>query len=138
MSLIKINRNPPRSQLAVFGLIWLVFFAGFGALMLWRGRPWSLVGPVWVMAAVVPAIGWIVPAFMRIVYLGMAYLTFPIGFVLSFVLMVIIYYLVLTPVGLIMRIVGYDPIRRAFEPKAQSYWIARSGDDSAKRYFRQF
>ena len=78
-------------------------------------------------------------AFMRMVFLGMSYLAWPIGFVVSHIILAAVYYLVLTPVGLVMRLVGYDPMKRRFDRDGSSYWIARdpSGVDS-KRYFRQF
>ena len=40
-------------------------------------------------AAVVPLVGWVWPAWMRIVYLGSAYAAFPIGMVVSFCLLVL-------------------------------------------------
>jgi hypothetical protein len=38
----------------------------------------------------------------------------------------ILFFGVLTPVGIIMRIAGKDPLRLRFEPDRPSYWLARS------------
>lgn len=35
------------------------------------------------------------------------------------------YYVVLTPAGLLMRSIGKDPMRRKFDREAASYWIPR-------------
>jgi hypothetical protein len=73
------------------------------------------------------------------VFLGMSYAAWPIGFVVSHVILALVYYLVFTPVGLAMRIFRYDPMNRRFDDAAQSYWVVR--DPAAtppKRYFRQF
>ena len=49
-----------------------------------------------------------------------------------------IYYLVLTPVGLLLRIRGYDPLNRKFQPRADTYWVERETSVDTDRYFRQF
>ncbi|GAF97753.1 unnamed protein product, partial [marine sediment metagenome] len=83
MKLIQIDRNPSRGQLNIFGIIWLVFFGAVGGGMILKGGATSPAIAVCTLAGAVPAIGWIAPAFMRIIYLGMAYATLPIGLVVS-------------------------------------------------------
>ncbi len=86
-----------------------------------------------------PVVGWVIPSFMRLVFVGMSYLAWPIGFVVSHVVLAAVYYLVLTPIGLLMRVFGYDPMARRFDREAASYWHERATAGSeAKRYFRQF
>src|SRR3972149_2918294 len=129
MSLIRIDHNPSRRQLAIFGAVWLVFFTVVGIVMHARGVSAMATVSVWIAAAGVPVIGWIAPSFMRIVYLGMAYLALPIGFVVSYLLLAAIYYLVLTPTGLLMRMLGHDPMNRRFDATTESYWIPRGGPE---------
>jgi hypothetical protein len=138
MHLIRIDRDPSGRQLRLFGMLWLAFFGVAGAVMLVRGGPSAAAVGLIAAAALVPAIGCLSPRFLRWVYLGMAYLAFPIGFVVSHVLMALIYFAVLTPIGLAMRLVGYDPLHRRFDPGADTYWIPREQRDEAKQYFRQF
>ncbi len=38
---------------------------------------------------------------MRAVFVGMSYLAWPIGFVVSHVILALVYYLVFTPIGLV-------------------------------------
>ena len=93
---------------------------------------------LWCLATVVPTAGWILPRFMRCVYVGMAYEAFPFGFVASFLLLAIVYYVVLTPIGVTMRLFGYDPMKRHFDEGAETYWHPREQRDSLSSYFRQF
>jgi len=58
--------------------------------------------------------------------------------VVSFVILAAIYYAVLTPIGLLMRLVGYDPMCRRRDANAASYWTSREPVDDVRRYFRQF
>lgn len=137
MSLIPLERNPSRRQLNTFGVVWLAAFAVFGGLALARGSlPWTAV--LWSAAILVPGVGCFVPALLRGVYVGMAWLTLPIGVVVSLTVLAVVYYLVLTPIGLLLRLTGYDPMCRRRDPKAASYWMPRAPADDIRRYFRQF
>jgi Saxitoxin biosynthesis operon protein SxtJ len=59
--------------------------------------------------------------------------------ILSLVVMGILFFAVLTPVGLVMRLAGRDPLRLRFAPQQPSYWVARNSPDgrqtSMKRQF---
>jgi hypothetical protein len=139
MSIVQINTDPTRKQLNQFGFIWLGFLALFGVIAFFKLDAPTLAKVLWVLAVVVPVIGWLVPSFMRLVFVGMSYLAWPIGFVVSHLVLALVYYLVFVPIGLLMRVFGYDPMKRGFDPEAATYWIARDPKSSEpKRYFRQF
>ena len=139
MSIVQINRDPSRRQLNQFGFVWLGFVALFGVIAWFKlGSP-GLARGLWLAAVLVPVVGWSVPAFMRLVFVGMSYLAWPIGFVVSHLVLAAVFYLVLTPIGLIMRLFGYDPMRRGFDREAASYWVERpAAAAEPRRYFRQF
>ena len=136
MGLISINHHPTRRQLWQFGFLWLVFLGGAGALAYFKHDAHRTAVVLWVLSLVLPLIGWIFPAFMRIVFLTLSYAAFPIGFVVSYLILALVYYLVLTPVGLLMRVFGYDPMQRKMGEG--SYWTERSETPGASQYFRQF
>ena len=46
--------------------------------------------------------------------------------IVSPVVLGVLFFVVFTPFGVIMRLFGGDPLRLRFDPKAQSYWIERS------------
>ena len=139
MSVVQINTNPSRRQLNQFGFIWLGFIALFGVIAYFKFDSPGVARGLWAAAVMVPILGWLVPAFMRLVWLGMSYLAWPIGFVVSHVVLAVVYYLVLTPIGLLTRLFGYDSMKKKFDREAASYWIERSvAASDAKRYFRQF
>ena len=48
----------------------------------------------------------------------------------------IIFFLVVTPIGLIMKIIGKDVLQKKYDKKKKSYWIKR--DDSFNTMKRQF
>ena len=136
MSLIRINSNPSRKQLLAFGLAWLVFFGSWGFVAATKSGP-VLARGLWLLAGVIPLAGLFSPRGLRLVYVALSYATYPIGFVVSHVVLAIVYYLVFTPLGLIMRLLRYDPLSRRFDPQAASYWQKRANPKSVASYFRQ-
>ncbi|WP_221031921.1 SxtJ family membrane protein [Actomonas aquatica] len=136
MSLIKINRHPSPKDLRVFATLWLLFLGVFGFVAQHRGAS-NLAWTLWSLAGLVGALGWIVPPAVRWVYLAAIYITSPIGFVLSHVILGLVYYLVLTPIGLIMRALGRDPLERRYDPTQTSYWKPRAGQRPPASYLKQ-
>jgi hypothetical protein len=134
MPLLEIDRHPSPRQLRVFAIVWIAVF-GLLALAKSHSPAADVLGAV---ALGVPAAGWIVPGLMRWIYVAACYATFPVGWVLSLAILAAAFYLVLTPTGWIMRLVGYDPMQRRFDRQAKSYWTPRQEPDRRDRYFRQF
>ena len=62
----------------------------------------------------------------------------PIGQTLSMVMLLLAFYLVFTPVGLLMRLLGKDPLSRAFDRQATTYWVEHNPAAEPERYFKQF
>jgi hypothetical protein len=136
MTLFPINKNPSDRQLIVFGLAWLVFLGLLGWESWAHGR--YVAGEIaWILAGAVPLVGLLSPGLLRLVYLALSYATYPIGFVVSRVLLALVYYLALTPIGLTMRLFRYDPLSRRFDAKAESYWTRRDEAKPAESYFNQ-
>jgi hypothetical protein len=138
MAMIEINKNPSRRELRCFGLLFLVFFGIVGALFRWQFGAPEVANILWPAAAAVTILYYILPPLRRPIHLGWMYVAFPIGWALSHVLLGAVYYLVFTPVGLIMRGLGRDPLHRRFDPGAASYWVEHHPGERIERYFRQF
>jgi hypothetical protein len=135
--MIRIEKNPSGRQLAVFGGFWVVFFCIFGGVACWKGS-YGSAGIFWVIGTAIPAAGLVWPKALKIVFLLASYLSFPIGFFASYLILFVIYYMVLTPIGFVLRLKGYDPLHLRFDRKAKTYWTYREQVESIERYFRQF
>lgn len=139
MALIKINWNPSQRDLRQFGAIWLPGFLVIVGAMLWyRGTSFSIVATLWTIAAVACLVALTFPNAMRPVYIALTCATFPIGWVVSHLLLAFIFYLIITPIGLVMRLCGYDPMHRKFDRGASTYWKPHATETDTSRYFRQF
>ncbi|NIL96737.1 MAG: hypothetical protein GTO62_06250, partial [Planctomycetales bacterium] len=93
---------------------------------------------LWAVSAVLIAIYYLIPPLRLPMYRGWLYAVMPIGWVISHLLLTGIYLLIITPIGLVMRLVGYDPMQRRFDRSAKTYWITRQPTEDLKQYFKQY
>ncbi len=138
MSLIAINKNPSSRELKWFGLVPIVFGALVSGILYAKFR-WPVGSWVPIGAGVfVAAMYYAVPAVRRPIYLGWMYAFLPLGTAMSFLLLAAIFFLVFTPIGLVMRLVGRERLPRRFDHAATTYWIKRPAARPPESYFRQF
>lgn len=144
--LVELKFHPERRTLRQFGLI---AFVGFGllALAVWRekavlgfglGAAWLPMVVLLVAVSVVSAAGSIVyPEANRPLYILLSTLSFPLGYVSSFIIMGVLFYLVFGIVAVIIRLRGHDPMDRSYNHDAESYWITVERTRDNAGYFRQ-
>lgn len=53
-------------------------------------------------------------------------------------LLALVFYLVITPIGLCMRLVGYDPLDRKIDKEATTYWKEKERHEDITRYEKQY
>lgn len=139
MALVEIKRDVSASDLQSFGRIWFpAFCVLLGALVHYRWHMETLSGVLFGVAIASFVFSYFSPQAIRPIYWGLMYLTFPIGFVVSHVLVGVIYFLVVTPIGWLIRLIKGDPLHRSLDRTAASYWLARPEEIPTARYFRQF
>ncbi|MGE0606606.1 MAG: SxtJ family membrane protein [Pirellulales bacterium] len=125
-------------------------FAGLAALALvlvalWKGSTATRAGlgwPAWTwalvaVAAAVGVIGWTKPVWLRPVFVGWMVLAFPIGWLMSLVLLLVLFFGLFTPVALLFRLLGRDSLMLRRQAR-ESYWLAKSSPSDLRRYFRQY
>jgi hypothetical protein len=62
----------------------------------------------------------------------------PVGWSVSVVVLAAVWWLVVTPVGIVLRLTGHDPLEGRFDRKAESHWVDLDEVTDTERYFRQF
>ena len=129
---------PSRKSLRQFAGLWLVFFGG---IALWqflvRGRT-SLGLSLAALALVVGLTGLTRPEWVRWIYVGWMVLAFPIGWTVSQVMLLLMFFGLFTPIGLVFRLIGRDPLQRARPSGRESYWDPKPAPTDLRRYFKQF
>lgn len=138
MPLVDINWNPSRKELRVFSLLLIGFGAIVAAILFRRLESSTPSVAALLVSGAVGLVGLIAPLLVRPVYVVWMGLAFPIGWTVSHVMMLAVFYLLLTPIGLAMRLCGRDPMRRRIDREAETYWLPRSNRRDVKSYFQQF
>ncbi len=130
--------DPNGKTLRQFAGIWLVFFGGLALLEAFgRGRT-NLGISIGALALVVGVAGLIRPGWVRLIYVGWMVLAFPIGWTISQLMLVVMYFGIFTPIALIFRLAGRDPLRRARRPGVESYWTPKPAPADLRSYLNQF
>lgn len=135
---MKINHDPRPRQLAVFGALLPVAFALLGLIVGHRLGVTGARNALWVTGAVLTAAYVAVPRLRRPLYVGMSLAGYPIGWVVSHVVLLAIFLLVVTPVAVLLRMLRYDPLQRRFDRTMPSYWVPHQPADHLRRYYQQF
>ncbi len=139
MQLVRINKNPSRHDLRMFAGVWFPLFCAALGVMVWR-KSGSLHVPeiIWGAGAVLSLAGLVWPALARWLSLGLSYATFPIGFVMSHLVVGVVYFLVITPIGFLQRRLGRDALGLRLDRSAQSYWTPREQPPGPDSYFHEY
>ena len=138
MALLEIDLQPSARQLNWFGLLLFLFFSLVGAIAFFVFDAQGVAYVLWGLASVLAIVYYAIKPFRRPLYMGWMYAVWPIGWTISHLLMAIIYFLLITPIGWIMRILGRDPMQRKLNAEAGTYWSERRRADHVEQYFRQF
>ncbi|MEM9405682.1 MAG: SxtJ family membrane protein [Acidobacteriota bacterium] len=142
--MLRLDTRPTTRQLRSFALLWWPLFCAALGFGLWRfGLP-SAILPLVGVAAGLAVVGALAPPLIRPLFVGLLLVTYPIGWVLSHLVLLVAYYLVLTPVGLGLRLFGRDPLFPGgrdldkAESIEQTRWHAWRAPEGRTRYFRQY
>ncbi len=127
-----------KAELRKFGLLVGGVFLGLGLLFLWRHKahyPYFLIPG---LALVL--LGLVLPRTLKAVYIGWMSLALALGFVVSHVVLTLFFVLVITPIGLVARLLGKDFLRLKLSRDAPTYWLPRhvKAPKAPADYERQF
>lgn len=102
----------------------------------WREHP-ARAAILGIGALAFAGVGLLRPALGRPVFVALTVIGFPIGWVVSLILLGAIFYGVFTPLGLLFRAMGRDALRlRAGENS--TYWTPKPQARNIRQYFREY
>jgi Saxitoxin biosynthesis operon protein SxtJ len=137
MALLELNLSLSNKQLRWFAGLWFpALTAMLGAAIGQKLHAPAAALSIWSLGGILSVLGLFRPAIIRPIYILALRLTYPIGWVVSHIMLLVLYFLVMTPVGFILRLF-HDPMQRRLDTPRKSYWLLRELSP-ADRYFRQF
>jgi hypothetical protein len=132
----EIDRNPSLRKRLAFGATLLCAFGVLAALAWWSGRP-TLAAGLGVAGAAVMALAPL-PVVGRALYVGWMGLGVVLGTVTAPVILLVIYALLVAPLGLLMRAAGRDVLKRRPDRAMASYWQPYPRTTDRRRYLRPY
>jgi hypothetical protein len=118
-----------------FGLTVGLAFLALSALLAWRGKPHG----AWVAGAagaLLVTTGILIPGRLGPVRDAWMRLAEAISRVTTPIFMAIVYFVVITPMGLLLRLAGHRALSR--KPSVAGFWVIRAADDHRSDLSRQF
>ena len=119
-----MKQQDEKKQLRHFGLIVGGIFGVIGFWpMVFRGegpRLWALAVAV---ALAVPAV--VLPRSLARVHRVWMALGETLGWINTRILLALVFYGIVTPMAIVMRLLGRDPMRRRFEPGVETYRVLK-------------
>lgn len=120
-------------RLRQFGVLMAFVLELFAAFFFWRGKaagPYlALIGAAFALAAL------LAPKSLR--HIERIWLAFgeKMSVLMSYVILGILYYLLMVPLGVLLRLFGKDLLQLKFEREKKSYWVPVEIDGPSTRYF---
>ena len=107
-----------------FGLTLGILALLVAGVMLWRQRLVCAVA-LGAVGALLVLLALVVPAVLRPLNRLWTRFGLLLHAIVTPVVMALLFYLTVTPIGLVMRLLGKDPVRLKFDRAAATYWIVR-------------
>jgi hypothetical protein len=121
-----------------FAALCLAVFAG---LACWQGLERDHPGLALVLAGLAVAVGLLglgKPQAIRGVSGGVQFITLPIGWAVSEVILALLFFGLFAPLGLVFRLLGRDALGRRQKERLSTCWAPKPAPDGTRSYFRQF
>jgi hypothetical protein len=138
-----VNWNPGRAEKRKFAVSLII---GFPAIAIFLSIVGRLTAHTWkpfffwlgIVGLTAGIVLWLLPIIARPFYAVWYFIACCMGFIMGNVLFSVFYFLVLTPLGLLMRMAGRDPLKKKFDRKTSTYWEDAEKVVDLNRYYRQF
>ena len=132
-----VKWRPDKRELSRFAVAMLVGFSLLGLFAAWRAGGVGNGSIILWAIGISLAIAAFVPKLNRIAYLGVYLPSSIIGYVVSNVILTLMFFLVITPLGIILRLMGKDLLQQR-RPKQKAMWTPVKAVKMEDRYYRQF
>ena len=123
--LLEEFKNIPSTDRDVrkFGVTFGVVLLLLAFFLLWKEKPSAIYfGMAGLLFA---AVTWLLPGPMRPLYRCWMAFAVVMGFVMTRVILTALYFGMFTPIALVMKLLGKDPLHQRMDKNAASYWVKR-------------
>ena len=130
------NIKSSKKDLRQFGLTVGIAFCLLGLLLLWRKKEYYSY--FFIISATLVSFGLFFPTLLKPIQKAWMTLAVILGWIVTRIILIILFYLVVTPIGILSRLFGKDLLNLKLDKKANSYWIKKTKETDKARYQNQF
>ena len=135
----QIADGPPpvtKTVLRQFAALSILVFGGMAYWQRLHGRS-TLALIFLALAVLIGPLGLLKPQAIRFVFVGITGIVFPIGWLVSQMVLALLFFGVFTPVALLFKLIGRDALARHPRPAVPTYWVVQPSVKNVRSYFRQ-
>ncbi len=127
-----------KSDLRKFGITVGIVLGLLGGLLWWKDR--DVYAIFLALSAGFIGFGLILPIVLKPIQKGWMILALLLGWVMTRVILSVMFFLLFLPIGQLARLFGKDFLDQKIKPDARSYWILREPKDQKEKisYEKQF
>lgn len=126
-----------KKELKEFGIVIGIILTLLGGLLWWRGREYYVY--FLIFSPIFLILGLLLPQVLKPIQIVWMILAAILGWVMTRVILTILFYFIITPTGLLMKLIGKDVLSLKFNRNADSYWVSKEKPSfDKKNYEKQF
>lgn len=132
-----MNNSNASEELRTFAFTLSCALGFLGGVVLWRKGETGFL--LWIIGILIFSVGLLKPRLLGPIHRGWMGMSFVMGFFMTHLILVLMYYLVFTPMAFVMRTLARDPLRLKHDRNAKSYWLKRPRTEfTRERYEKMF
>lgn len=126
------NIKMDKRQLRKFGSLMAIVLEVMGVYLYWQHDGYI----AWVLGPIILffLLGVIWPSCLSGIYKTWMSISIILGFFISRIILGALFYLLITPIGLIVRIIKGDPLNQRIDRNVDSYWLKRQDDQDNRNW----
>ena len=133
----RINWHPTRREIKYFSVTMLIAFALANVVLLLAGK-YRVAGWIFGCGFVLSVVCYFIPLVGKLIYLVWMAATYVLGRIVSPIVTAIIFYLLVTPIALVNRLMGKDRLRLKKPKNASTYFVDHIDAQDRESMRRQF
>ena len=133
-----VTRRQTSKTLRQFGILCLAVFGGWAVWRFGDGQRGPATALLAAASVLLGVLGLLKPNALQPIFTAWMALAFPLGWLISRLLLAALYYAVFTPIAVVFRLRNRDVLRIRQKSSGGSYWTAKPGRSDVSDYLRQF
>ena len=133
-----VDFQPSPHKLRSFGGMFFCFASLLAAWQGWAHERWVIAGFLFAAGVMVASACVFKVSLVRPLYIGMMVASFPMGWLTSLVLLATVYLALVTPLAVLFRCLGRDPLRLRPSPHRTTFLELKPAPANKETYFRPF